>query len=378
MLDERGWEGRRADVGTPRAPHAGSMIAHPSPPAPDLRHGQAPIPGCMMDAMREIRFDRFGGPEVLVLHTDAEVPVPGPGEVLVEVDHVGLNPLDYKIRDGSSGRAQDLALPAGTGREMAGVVRGAGPDLDEAELASRGLAPGTRVFGMRDLGDSRGVAAELIAINADDLAPIPGETAEEDLPRWAGLALAGLTAIATVEDTARIAPGSTVLVHGGSGGVGQLLIPMALEAGASRVWATGRAANAERLRELGALPIAYDETDWRAEIHRATEGRGVDVVLDTHYHSTFVPSLDVVAEGGIVVPLPSLADLTPAHERGIEAHVPRIRPGRDRLDRLAQGVRSGRYPLEVSQILPLAEIGRAHELLEHGHTRGKLILDVRA
>ena len=153
---------------------------------------------------------------------------------------------------------------------------------------------------------------------------------------------------------------------------------MALEAGASRVWATGRAANAERLRELGALPIAYDETDWRAEIHRATEERGVDVVLDTHYHSTFVPSLDVVAEGGIVVPLPSLADLTPAHERGIEAHVPRIRPGRDRLDRLAQGVRSGRYPLEVSQILPLAEIGRAHELLEHGHTRGKLILDVRA
>jgi NADPH:quinone reductase-like Zn-dependent oxidoreductase len=266
--------------------------------------------------------------------------------------------------------AKDLTLPAGTGREMAGIVRGAGADLDEAELASRGLAPGTRVFGMRDPGDRRGVAAEMIVIGADDLAPIPGETAMEDLPRWAGLALAGLTA--------RIAPGSTVLVHGGSGGVGQLLIPMALEAGASRVWATGRAANAERLRELGALPIAYDEGDWREEIHRATDGRGVDVVLDTHYHSTFVPSLDVVAEGGVVVPLPTLADLTPAHERGIEAHVPRIRPGRDRLDRLAQGVRSGRYPLEVSEVLPLEDISRAHELLEHGHTRGKLVLDVSA
>lgn len=328
--------------------------------------------------MREIRFDSFGPPEVLTLHTDAPIPEPGPGEVLVEVDHVGLNPLDYKIRDGSSGMAKTLTLPAGTGREMAGVVRGAGPDLDEAELASRGLRPGTRVFGMRAPGDPRGVAAEVIAIGADDLAPIPEETMLEDLPRWAGLALAGLTAIATIEDTVRLSPGATVLVHGGSGGVGQLLVPMALEAGAATVWATGRAANAERLRELGAIPIPYDEADWREEIHRATDGRGVDVVLDTHYHSTFVPSLDVVAEDGIVVPLPTLADLTPAHERGITARVPRIRPGRDRLDRLAQGVRSGRYPLEVSEVLPLEEIARAHALLEHGHTRGKLVLDVRA
>src|SRR5699024_5273610 len=68
--------------------------------------------------------------------------------------------------------------------------------------------------------------------------------------RWAGLALAGLTAIATVQDTAQIREGHTVLVHGGSGGVGQLLIPMALEAGAAQVWATGREANAERIRDL--------------------------------------------------------------------------------------------------------------------------------
>ncbi len=160
--------------------------------------------------------------------------------------------------------------------------------------------------------------------------------------------------------------------------MGQLLIPMALEAGASQVLATGRAANAERIRELGATPIPYDTSDWGEEVQRLTDGRGVDVVLDTHYHSTFLPSLDQLADGGRIVALPSLADLSPALERGIEARVPSIVPGRDRLDRLAQGIRSGRYPLEVSEVLPLAQIAEAHRRLEEGHTRGKLVLDVRA
>lgn len=328
--------------------------------------------------MREIRFDRFGGPEVLTLHTDAPRPDPAPEEVLVEVSYVGLNPLDYKIRDGSSGMAKDLELPAGTGREMAGVVVGSGDGLDEFELEARGLAPGTRVFGMRAPGDRRGTAAEVIAISADDLAQIPGEVTAEDLPRWAGLALVGLTAIAAIQDDAAIREGETVLVHGGAGGVGQLLIPMALEAGAAQVWATGRAANAERIRALGATPIAYDEQDWPAEITAATGGRGVDVVLDTHYFSTFGPSLDVLADGGRIVVLPSLADTAPAIERGIEVHVPRITPGRDRLDHLVQGLRSGAYPLEASQVLPLGEIAEAHRLLEEGHTRGKLVLDAHA
>lgn len=328
--------------------------------------------------MREIRFDRFGGPEVLTLHSDAPTPVPGGEEVLVRVAYVGLNPVDFKIRDGSSGMAKDLPLPAGTGRELAGTVIGAGSELDEAELRSRGLAPGTRVFGMRAPGDRRGVAAEVIAIAADDLAPIPDEVPPEDLPRWAGLALAGLTAIATVQDTAEIREGQTVLVHGGSGGVGQLLIPMALEAGAAQVWATGRAANAERIRELGAVPIAYDNGDWQEELRRATDGRGVDVVLDTHYHSTFLASLDHVATGGRIIALPSLADLSPARERGLDARVPGIVPGRDRLDRLVQGIRAGRYPLEVSRVLPLGDIAEAHRQLEAGHTRGKLVLDAQA
>lgn len=328
--------------------------------------------------MRAIVFDRFGGPEVLTVASDAPEPEPTPEEVLVQVTHVGLNPLDHKIRDGSSRLASQLELPAGTGREMAGTVISGGADLDDSELGSRGLAPGTRVFGMRPPGDLRGTAAEVIAIAADALSPVPTEVMHEELPRWAGLALVGLTAISAVDDAARVCAGDTVLIHGGTGGVGQLLIPMALEAGASQVWATGRAANAQRIRELGATPIAYDEEDWEKVIEEATEGRGVDVVLDTHYHSTFLPSLDHIAPGGRVVPLPTLADLTPATERGITAVIPEITVTRERLDRLVIGLREGHYPLEVSHVLPLEQISRAHELLEGGHTRGKIVLDLDA
>lgn len=329
-----------------------------------------------MGSMRAILFDRFGPPEVLTLRDDVPVPEPGPGEVLVKVSLVGLNPLDHKIRDGSSRLAADLDLPAGTGREMAGIVLRGGEGLDDSELGSRGLAPGTRVFGMRPPGDLRGTAAEAIAISADALSPVPTEVPDDELPRWAGLALVGLTALAAVHDAARIVPGDTVLIHGGSGGVGQMLIPVALAAGAERVWATGRAVNADRIRELGAEPIPYDEVDWQRAIEEATDGRGVDVVLDTHYHSTFEASLDHLAPGGRIVPLPTLADLTEAEQRGITARIPQIRVTRERLDDLVIGLREGRYPLEVSQVLPLEEIDEAHRLLEDGHMRGKLILHV--
>lgn len=328
--------------------------------------------------MREIVFDRFGGPDVLTLIENAPDPVPGPGELLIDVDYVGLNPLDYKIRDGSSDLAKQLTLPAGAGREMVGTVAGAAAGADESELAARGLEVGTRVFGMRANMDLRGTAAERVAMSADDLAPVPDSTTPERLPLYAGLALTGLTALAALEDAAQLQEGQTVLVHGGTGGVGQMLIPLALRLGASRVWATGRAANAQRIRDLGAEPIAYDTEDWEQAIDQATDGRGVDVILDTHYFSTFVPSLDHVADGGVIVALPSLADLTPAKERGIRAEIPRIRPGRDRLDQLVAALRNGDLQPEVSRILPLAQIGAAHELLEQGHTRGKLVLDAHA
>jgi NADPH2:quinone reductase len=323
--------------------------------------------------MRQITLPDFGGPDVLRLE-DGPAPQPGPGEVLVRVAFAGLNPLDFKLRDGSSGRASALTLPAVLGREMAGEVIGAGEGVD---LEALDMPVGTRVFGVRDLGDMRGTYAEQVAIAATDLAPVPAGVAEEQLPVFAGLALAGSTALTALEDDAELSPGMTLLVHGGSGGVGQMLIPLALRAGASTVWATGRSANAQRLRDLGARPIAYDTEDWEQAIEEATDGRGVDRIIDAHYFDTFVPSLDHVAAGGRIVALPSLADPTPARERGIDARVTRMAPSAERLAALADAVADGTLDIEVSTVLSPAQIAEGHRMLEDGHTRGKIVLDLR-
>lgn len=324
--------------------------------------------------MRQIMIDQFGTPEVLQLR-EVEPPRPGPGEVLVRVAHAGLSPVDAKIRDGSNRLAEHLELPAVLGREFAGEIVDAAEDVDLIRLD---LRIGSRVFGMRPGDDLRGTYAEQITIDAAAIAPIPEGVPEKDLPAFAGLALAGLTALSTIEDGAHLSGTDSVLIHGGSGGVGQLLIPLARAAGCRQVFATGRGENADRLHDLGAQPIAYDETDWEAEIDRLTEGRGVDVVLDTHYFSTFVPSLDHLADGGRIVVLPTLADITPAQERGIDVSITQMHASRERLDRLAAGLASGELPVEVSEVLPLADVASGHELLADGHTRGKLVLDVHA
>lgn len=338
----------------------------------------------MSDALpgtvRAARIHTFGGPEQLVID---EIPTPRPaaGEVLVRVAFAGLNPLDAKLRDGSSGMASRLELPAVLGREFSGTVLEAGEGVD---LDALGLPVGSSVFGMRSLEDLRGTDTDIVALSAEEVAPalppharhgVPAEAAVPDLAAYGGLALAGLTA-QTVVELARISPGDTVLVHGGSGGVGQIILALLVRAGAGRVWATGRSDNAVRIAELGATPIPYDTSDWQEVIRESTGGRGVDVVIDTHYFATFVPSLDHLAPGGRIVVLPSLADLTPATERGIEAHIPRIAPSREALDALAADLSSGVISLEVGTVLPLADIAHGHELIQGGHTRGKIVLEL--
>ncbi|MCS6711397.1 NADP-dependent oxidoreductase [Brachybacterium sp. EF45031] len=312
--------------------------------------------------MRQIEIRAFGGPEELVL-TDAPTPEPADGELLVQVLYAGTNPVDHKMRDGSNRLAKQLQLPAVLGREFVGERADGG-----------GL-----VVGVRTPDDLRGTYAEQIVIPASAVAPVPASLADrrDQLPHLGGLGLAGLTALGAL-DQARVQPGDTVLVHGGTGGVGQLLVPLARRAGAGRVLATSRAENADRVRELGAEPVPHDRGDWATAVREATDGRGVDVVLDTHYHSTFVPSLALLASAGRMVVLPSLADLTPARERGVDAQIAEMVFGRDRLELLLELLADDTLPLEVSAVLPLAQAAEAHRRLETGHTRGKIVLDTRA
>lgn len=312
--------------------------------------------------MRAAIIDRFGGPEEFHLVDDLPTPTPGPGEVLVRVLAAGVNPVDYKIRDGSSGVAKKLGpedFPLVLGRECCGEVAELGEGVTDLKV-------GQRVYGMPSMTHKAGCYAEFVALPAEGLAPAPEKA---DTIALAGTALAGITAWTAVHDLAKVTADDVVLVHGGGGGVGQFVVQLAVSTGAT-VYATASAKHRERIERWGATPIDYATQDFTQVSPHPT------VIIDGVYFGTYEPSLDHLAPGGRMVLLPTLADLEPARARGIEVSVPAITPERGRLEALAERVADGRLEVEVSQVLPLAEVARAHEIVETGHAQGKIVLDV--
>lgn len=311
--------------------------------------------------MRAIAIDAFGSPDVLHL-ADLPVPQVGPADARVRVHTAGVNPIDYKMRDGSSGLVKGYGpqdFPVVLGRECCGTVEEVGADVEH-------LAVGQRVFGMAPLTHKGGCYAEYTALPADSLVAAPDAVPDTVL---GGAALASLTAWTAVHDLGEVHEGQTVLVHGGGGGVGQIIVQLCLEAGAT-VYATASARNRERLQALGATHVDYASEDFTAVVPTP------DVIIDGVYFDVYEKNMDLLAPGGKLVILPSLADLGPAKERGIDVAVPSIRPDRDRLTAIAERLADGRLSIEVSEVLPLEEAAQAHRTLEEGHARGKIVLQV--
>ncbi|NNG19302.1 NADP-dependent oxidoreductase [Naumannella sp. ID2617S] len=314
--------------------------------------------------MRQARIDRFGGPEELYVVTDAEIPQPGPGQLLVKVRAAGTNPLDYKIRDGSSGMAKKLTeadFPLVLGRECCGTVAAVGEGV-------AGFAEGDLVFGMPDLSHPGRCYAEYVTVPASAMVHAP-EGADPIM--LGGTSLVALTAWIASHEGGQVQAGDKVLVHGGSGGVGQLVVQLCKQAGAE-VWATASTPNQERLAELGAHPIDYRTQNFLEVAPKC------DLIVDGAYFDTYLPSLDHLTEKGRIVSLPTLTDKTPAEQRGIPVFVPRARPLPEQLRTMAEDITAGRLLLEVSKVLPLEEVAEAHRQLESGHTRGKVVLDLDA
>jgi NADPH:quinone reductase-like Zn-dependent oxidoreductase len=298
--------------------------------------------------VKAIRYSEFGAPEVLQL-VELPDPRPAPGQVRVAVRAVGVNPVDWKLRQGMMGGE----LPQRTGREVAGVVDGLGDGVSDAAI-------GDAVFGFAADG---GGAAEL-ALSAD-YAPIP---ASLDFAGAAGLPVAVETAVRTL-DALGVGPDSTVLINGAAGAVGSAAVQIAHARGA-RVIGTASENNHEYLRSLGAEPTTYG--DGMVPRVRALAPDGVDAVLDAAGAGA-LPSLVEVAGGPERVV--TIADYAGAQATGVQfsggmgtaraVHA---------LREIGELIESGRFTLPIAQTFPLDQIAEAHRLSETGHVRGKLIL----
>lgn len=307
--------------------------------------------------MKAVTYSEFGGAEVLHV-VDRPEPHVGPDTVLVKVVAAGLNPVDYKIREGYLEGLLDTTLPAVPGWDVAGVV--VKPGLDTPELAV-----GDEVLAyVRKDTVSDGTLAEYVAVPVRTAAKKPAGLSFDEA---AALPLAGLTALQTIR-RAGVTEGQTVLVHAAAGGVGSIAIQLAVHAGA-RVVGTASPRNHDFLRELGAEPVAYG--DGLVAAAREVAPDGFDVILDYVGGQAIDTAAELLRPGGTVV---SITDARARDELG--GHYVWVRPDPEALAELADLAARGEIRVEVAETFDLDHAADAYRALETGHTRGKIVVRV--
>lgn len=309
----------------------------------------------MTGTMRAAAYDRFGGPEVLAL-TEQPLPKVAPGEVLVRVRSAAVNPVDWKLMAGGLDTMMVSQFPIVPGWDVSGVVEAVGIDVPE-------YTPGDEVVGYvrKDLVQG-GTYAEFVSAPVRTLGRKPTEL---DWNQAAGLPLAGLTAY-QVLNRLGTGPGTTVLVHGGAGGVGQAGIQLARHTGA-RVIATASEHNHDLLRTLGAEPLAYGHG--LAERIRVLAPDGVDVVAD-FVGGVLDVTTAVLAEDGRHA---SIVDRGAVQAGGQWMWV---RPDAADLDHLAELVDDGDLTVTVAHAYDLEHAAEAMATSMQGRAAGKIAIEV--
>jgi len=306
-----------------------------------------------------------GGPEVLTM---AEVAKPNKvnAELLVKIMAAGVNPIDAKTRAGGGASAEITAYPAILGRDFSGIVI-------ESPFESCSIKPGDEIFGTVAVPRVEGTYAEYVTVPVLSVARKPPLLSHIEA---AGVPLAALTAWGMVVELAKAHEGQKILIHAGAGGVGHFAVQFAAYFGA-HVIATGSQRNASWLRELGAAEVIdYTTTRFEEVLDH------LDVVIDligNVQDDTGTRSLDVLRPGGLIINLPSGSWptlLEDAEIAGVRATTYKVSDDGSTLAVIARLLESGDIHVHVDEVFPLADAAAAHESLEGGHTRGKLVLSV--
>lgn len=325
--------------------------------------------------MQAMVLDQFGGPEVLHM-AEIERPEATPGQVVIQVAYASVNPADWKAREGWLAQYFQYQFPFVVGFDAAGVVAAVGEGVTGLAVGDRVVTPGNQGMG------ERGSYAEYVRSAAERVIPLP---AKVTFLQAATLPTAGMTAWKAVFDNGQVGPGQKVVVNGGAGGTGGFAIQLARMAGAE-VATTCSAGNFEYVRQLG----ASHAIDYRAgsvvKAIRAWAPGGVDLIIDTVGQGTFVDTIETVRRGGVICPIGTLiADEAPYDPARLTAAgvsvIPTISDFESQPRQLAglvEALSSGRIRVPDHVIMPLAEAGRAHALVQAGHVRGKILLEVNS
>jgi NADPH:quinone reductase-like Zn-dependent oxidoreductase len=312
-----------------------------------------------MAIMKAVRIHAYGGSEVLS-YEDAPLPAIAEDDVLIRVHAAAINPVDWKIREGHLQGFIDYDFPLILGWDVSGVVEAVGASVTT-------FKPGDEVYSRPNI-ERDGAYAEYIAVKASEVAFKPKTV---DHVHAAAVPLAGITAWHCLFEAAQLTAGQRVLIHAAAGGVGIYAVQLARWKGAY-VIGTASARNRDFLLELGADEVIDYQT---TQFEEAVEP--VDVVFDTIGGDVQERSWQVVKPGGILVSV-----ISPPSEEKAAAHQCRsayvfIQPRADWLTQIAQLIDEGQVKAIVETVLPLDQVAEAHKLSQSGHTRGKIVFQVR-
>jgi NADPH:quinone reductase-like Zn-dependent oxidoreductase len=308
--------------------------------------------------MKAVVIHEYGDPAVLK-YEDVPRPKPKDDQLLIRVIAAGVNPVDGLIRSGMFAKEGNRVFPIILGGDVAGVVEKVGSKITKFKA-------GDPVFAYVSLDNSGGYA-QYALVTEREAAPKPKSLTYVEA---AAVPVVAMTAWQALVDTAKLSAGQTVLIHGGSGGVGSFAIQIAKARGA-KVIATASTANQDFLKQLGA-DVTIDYTKQKFE----DVAKDVDVVLDSVGKDTLARSYGLVKKGGIIVSIVARPNQSQLQKHGIRGAALSVEPNSEELAEIGKLIDDKKIKVIVSQTFPLSEARKAHEQVATGHTHGKIVLGI--
>jgi len=316
--------------------------------------------------MKAIVINSYGDTNVFC-ETELPTPHPKANELLVQVHATSVNPVDYKIRKGFINTG--VGFPQILGFDVSGVVEEVGKSVKDFKT-------GDEVYYLPQIMGSQGSYAEYHLVEENIVSKKPKNLSHIEA---ASIPLVGSTSWDALVDRIKIKKGESILIHAGAGGVGSFAIQLAKFYGAF-VWTTCSSANHDLVKKLGAdVIIDYKKEDFVKVIENKTNKEGIDIVFDTVGEAILTKSLDVVKPLGRVATIVRVpTDLSKAFLKNIDIHPVFVQSGRKKLDSIRELLEKGLVKSVIDSVMLLKDIKKAHEKIEKGGIRGKIVINVGA
>lgn len=313
------------------------------------------------EIMKAAQLINYGGQDVIKTNDETAKPSAGSDQVLVEVHAAGLNPFDWKVREGYMQEFIPIELPAILGSDFAGVVAEVGDNVT-------GFGVGQEVYGMANSVGGHGSYAEFSPVPASQIVAMPTSV---DFVTAGALPLAAVSAYQAIVNHMNLQSGQKILIHGGAGGIGSLAIQIAKNIGAY-VATTASAKEADYVKSLGADEVIdYKSQDFTTILS------DYDAVFDTVGGETNAKSYVVLKDGGSFVSMgdPANEELVTKHQIKYVAQM--SQPTVERLSKIAELVDTSKLKVNVDRTFTLDQAAEALEYLKTGHPRGKVVLKIK-